>query len=51
MLLTVNERVIFSTITKPPEVIVYGFSVSVSVSFLFFSHNKGQEVRAYLDII
>ena len=45
----VNKKKLFvTTITKPPEVIVYKFFVSVSVSF---SCSKGQEVRAYLDII
>ena len=41
-----------TTITKPPEVIVNKFSVSVSVSFFLFSCSKGQAVRAcYLDTI
>ena len=52
MLFTVNEKVIFTTIKKPPEVIIkIGFSVSVSVSFFLFSCSKGQVVRALLDPI
>ena len=46
MLCTVNERVIFTAITQPPEVIVNQFfSVSVSVPFFLFpSSSKGQVV-------
>ena len=52
MLCTVNERVIFTAITQPPEVIVNQFfSVSVSVPFFLFPSSKGQVVRAYLDTI
>ena len=42
---------VLATNTKPPEVIVNKFSMSVSISFFLFLCSKGQVVRAYLETI
>ena len=43
-LLSMKELFLNTIIMKPPEVIVNIFSVSMSVSFLFFPCSKGQSV-------